>query len=698
MALFEKKKQNTEEKQKETPSKPHEDAAQGANSPDEALMRRQSAPRPTAQDEARRMYEAQQMKMMHGQGRDASGAMDGFKALKQVIGKEQVQAAQLTLNRYKEGKANLERRIVDNEQWYKLRHWECMRDKKEDVQPTSAWLFNCIANKHADAMDNFPSPNILPREEGDKAEAEMLTSIVPVILDQCEFEQTYSDVQNYKLKTGTGVYGVFWDKSKLNGLGDVSIRKVDIINLFWESGITDIQKSRHLFHVELADNDLLIGAYPQLQGKLGNATMDITKYIYDDTVDTNNKSVVVDWYYKKQQGGRTVLHYCKYVNDEVLFATENDPNFAERGWYDHGMFPFVFDALFHTEGTPTGFGYIDVGKVAQEYIDRGNQAIMKNMLANAKPRHFIRNDGSVNENEYADTTKDFIHVDGNLGQDSIVPVQGKPLNDIYVKVVENKIEELKETTGNRDVSTGGTTSGATAASAIAAMQEAGSKLSRDNNKASYRAFRKLCLMVIELIRQFYDMPRCFRIMGENGAARFVQYSNAGIQPQHQGFDLGQDMGFRLPLFDIEVTAQRQSPYSKMAQNELALSFYNAGFFNPQMADQALACLDMMDFDRKQFIMQKIAENGGMYQQMLMMQEQMLMLAQMVDQDRGSNLAEQIAAGITGGAPVAPIDGSMGGQAPAAKVNETEALGGNDGEESSHTKKARQRVAESTDPT
>ena len=693
MALFKKgeKKPNTEEK----PPQRREEATQGTASNEEALMRRQSAPRPTAQDESRRIYEAQQMKMMQGQGMDASGAMDGFKALKQVIGKEQVQAAQLTLNRYKEGKANLERRIVDNEQWYKLRHWECMRDKKEDVQPTSAWLFNCIANKHADAMDNFPSPNILPREEGDKAEAEMLTSIVPVILDQCEFEQTYSDVQNYKFKTGTGAYGVFWDKTKLNGLGDVSIRKVDIINLFWESGITDIQKSRHLFHVELADNDLLIGAYPQLQGKLGNATMDITKYIYDDTVDTNNKSVVVDWYYKKNVGGRTVLHYCKYVNDEVLFATENDPNYAERGWYDHGLFPFVFDVLFPTEGTPTGFGYIDVGKDSQAYIDRGNQAIMKNMLANAKPRHFIRNDGSVSEEEYADMTKDFVHVDGNLGQDSILPIQGKPLSDIYVKVIDNKIDELKETTGNRDVSTGGTTGGVTAAAGLAAQMEAGSKLSRDSNKSSYRAFRKLCLMVIELIRQFYDLPRSFRIMGENGVARYIQYSNAGIQPQHQGFDLGQDMGYRLPLFDIEVTAQKQSPYSKMSQNELALQFYQAGFFNPQMADQSLACLDMMDFDRKHFIMQKIAENGGMYQQMLMMQQQMLQLAQIVDGHEGTNIAEQMAAGMMGGAPVAP---AMGGQAPSAKVKETEALGGNEGEESHVTKKARQRVAESTDPT
>ena len=621
---------------------------------------------------------------------ESEGIMDGFAALTQVIGREEVLKAYQTLLKYKEGKANLEQKIVDNEQWYKLRHWECMRAKTEEVQPTSAWLFNCIANKHADAMDNFPAPNILPREEGDKGEAEMLTSILPVILDQDNFEQTYSDVWNYKLKGGTGVYGVFWDSSKLNGIGDISIKKIDLINLFWESGITDIQKSRNVFHVELADNDMLFGMYPQLSGKLGTSTLDLNKYVYDDSVDTSNKSAVVDWYYKKNQNGKTVLHYCKFVNDEVLFATENDPNYAERGWYDHGQYPFVFDVLFPVEGSPAGFGYIDVGKVAQEYIDRGNQAIMMNMLANTKPRHFIRNDGSVNEIEYADLTKDFVHVDGNLGQDSILPIQGKALPNIYVEVINNKIDELKETTGNRDISTGGTTSGVTAASAIAAMQEAGSKLSRDNNKAAYRSFRRVCLMVIELIRQFYDLPRCFRIMGENGAANFVQYSNAGITPQHQGIEMGVDMGYRTPLFDIEITAQKQSPYSKMSQNELALQFYQAGFFNPQMADQALACLDMMDFDRKQFIMQKIAQNGGMYQQMLAMQQQMLMMAQALDQTQGTNMAEQMAAGITGGAMPAPTDG---GGASASEV-----LGG-DGKakEASNTKKARQRVAESTSP-
>ena len=665
---------------------------------EEQMMRRQSAPRPSAQEELQRMQAAPSMA-------DQNGALDGFKALAQVISKEQVQKARQILQKYKEGKANLEQKIIESEQWYKLRNWECMRKQSKDidqVEPVSGWLFNSIANKHADAMDNFPSPNILPREEGDKAEAEMLTSIIPVILEQNNFEETYDVESDDKLKGGTGVYGVFWDASKLGGLGDIAVEQEDILSLFWQPGITDIQKSRHFFHVALVDNDVLIGQYPQLSGKLGSSSLDLSRFIYDDAVDTSEKSAVVDWYYKKNQGGKTVLHYCKFVNDEVLFATENEtepvmddlgniirPPMAETGWYDHGLYPYVFDPLFRMKGTPCGFGYVDVAKSAQEYIDRGNQAILENLLANASPRHFIRNDGSVNEEEYADMRKKFVHVDGNLGQDSILPIQGKPLNDIYVSVINNKVDELKETTGNRDISTGGTTSGVTAASAIAAMQEAGSKLSRDNNKASYRAFRKVCLMIIELIRQFYDMPRCFRILGENGAASFVEYSNAGILPQQQGMEMGIDMGVRVPLFDIEITAQKQSPYSKMSQNELALQFYTAGFFNPQMADQALACLDMMDFDRKQFIMQKIAQNGGMYQQMLMMQQQMLQMAQMID----PAMAEQMAVGIMGGQPGAPM---MGGEP--SDVEETEALGGSVEKEATNTKKARQRVADSTSPT
>lgn len=597
------------------------------------------------------------------------------------IGVEQLREAAQTLRKYKQGKANLEQRVIDNEEWYRLRHWECLRQgsKKQQVEPVSAWLLNSIANKHADAMDNFPAPNILPREPGDVKEARQLSAIVPVVLEQAGFEATYSEGWWDKIIGGTAIYGVFWDGSKLGGLGDIAVEPVDILNLFWEPGVTKIQNSANVFHVKLEDNAALEQAYPELSGKLGGNGLDISKYVYDDTVDTTEKSVVVDWYYKKKTGGKTVLHYCKFVGDTVLYATENENG---EGWYDHGKYPFVFDPMFRVKGTPCGFGYIDIGKGAQEYIDRGDQAVMQNMLSNAKPRYFVRSDGSVNEQEYADMTKDFVHTNGNLGQDSILPVVGKVLNSIYLNVLDRKVDELKETTGNRDVSTGGSTSGVTAASAIAAMQEAGSKLSRDGNKAAYRAFREVVELVVELIRQFYDLPRQFRILGENGREDFVSYTNAGIKPVYQGMEMGVDMGYRLPVFDIEITAEKASPYSKLSQNELALQFFGAGFFNPQMTDQALACLEMMDFDGKEQIMQRISANGTLYQRLMMAQQQAVAMAQLVDMKLGTNYAMQL------------LGGAQGTQQPMpGRVPDT----GNSGGESSVTANARKEAADRAAP-
>lgn len=622
-------------------------------------------------------------------------AKDALSVLQQPIGREQIMQAHKTLLEYKRGKNSLEQRIIQNEQWYKLRQWEYLRSnsEKDQVEPVSAWLFNSLQNKHADAMDNFPSPNFLPREEQDAEEAEKLSSIVPVILDQNGFELTYSDEADDKLHSGTGIYGVFWDKDKLNGLGDISIRNVDVLSVFWEPGKQNIQDSRNLFTVELRDNDLLIEEYPELDGKLGRNTGEIAEYVHDDTIDTTNKSAVIDWYYKKKQNGKTVLHYVKFVGDTVLFATENDAQYAQSGWYDHGKYPFVFDALFRVKGSPCGFGFIDVAKSVQEYIDRADQAILENLLANATPRHMISKASSVNEEEFLDVRKPIVHVEGLISEEQIKPLTVNTLTGIYQNVLDGKINEIKEVTGNRDISTGGTTAGVTAASAIAAMQEAGSKLSRDSNKSSYRAYREVMLLVVELIRQFYDLPRQFRIIGQNGMNEFVSFDNSGIQMQKQPNFAGQDMGYRMPLFDIEISAQKSSPYSKLAQNELALQFYSQGFFNPQLSDQALACLSMMDFDRKETIMQRIAQNGTMYQQIQQMQKQLMMLGTMVDRMTGKgevtqNLAQQF--GI-----------QMPAMTPAAneqtESERTAALGGEPSAEPAHVRNARQRVADSTAP-
>lgn len=148
-------------------------------------------------------------------------------------------------------------------------------------------------------------------------------------------------------------------------------------------------------------------------------------------------------------------------------------------------------------------------------------------------------------------------------------------------------------------------------------------------------------MTIELIRQFYDTARCFRITGEDGIQKFISYSSENISPQKQQSAFGVELGYRTPLFDIEITAAKESPYSRVAQNEMALQFYQAGFFNPQNADAALACLDMMDFDRKQPVMRKIRERGEQYKQAVMQAEANALAQSGLFTGSGNNTAQSV---------------------------------------------------------
>ena len=575
----------------------------------------------------------------------------GQEVLTPRIGAEQVRQAAEVLRKYRLGKQNLDRRIIDNEQFWKLRHWEQMEKSGEggnpqDVRPASGWLVNCILSKHADAMDSYPEPTVLPREPGDRKEAEVLSRVLPVILKNNKFKRAYSQAWWNKLKSGCAVYGVFWDGGKLHGLGDIDIRSMDVLNLFWEPGVQSIQESEHFFSTELTPNRRLEEQYPELAGKLGRSGGQVSRYLYDDKVDTSEQSLVVDWYYHTVEQGRRVLQYCKFVGENVLYATENDPEMAGKGWYDHGQYPFVFDVLFPEEGTPCGYGYVDLCKSAQKQIDLMNQAILKNTLASATPRFFIRSDGAVNENEYADWTRPFVHTNGNLGADSIAPIRVPTLDSVYVAVLQNKIAEMKETAGNRDVMSGGTAGGVTAATAIAALQEAGGKLSRNMIDDGYEAFADVVTLCIELIRQFYELPRQFRLLGAMGTEEFVSYDHSGLQPRVM--DDGVTVSYRVPEFDLEIGAERESPYRTAEANQLALQLFQMGFFRDDLADQALRCLELMEFKNKDQLARVISGGQTQARQIAALRQQLLQLAQVVDEAKGTHLAESLSAEQGGG--------------------------------------------------
>ena len=568
-------------------------------------------------------------------------------AAEEVIGTEEVAKAAQLLQQYKSGKAALDTRIVDNELWFRMRHWKNYKNKMMEDKPTpaSGWLFNSIANKHADAMDNYPEPNVLPRAADDEKTAKVLSKVLPVVLEQADYEQAYSDTWWRKLKQGTGVKGIFWDPTKRRGIGDIAIKSMDILMLYWEPGVMDIQESPNLFSLSLEDNDQLKAKWPQMDGHTGS-TLEVAKYIHDENISTADKSVVVDWYYKKARPeGQPLLHYCKFCNGVVLYASENDPQYAGRGFYDHGQYPFVFDPLFMEEDSPAGFGYIDVMKDTQTAIDEMNNAMDENIKLAAKPRFLLSDAAGVNEEELADWSKDIVHVAGGIRDGILSPLQTAGLQGNCISYRDARVSELKEISGNRDVSQGGTT--------IAALQEAGSKLSRDMLKSAYRAFAKECYLIIELMRQFYDEERVYRITGPTGQTEFVPFSGQSLRPQPVGMVGGVELGAHEPVFDITVSAAKKSTFNRLSQNETAKECYQLGFFAPANADAALAALDMMDFEGIEKVRERVQQNGTLYQQLQQAMEQVQKMAGLLDQMTGSNMsaaagAAAQAAGASGG--------------------------------------------------
>ena len=559
-----------------------------------------------------------------------------------IIKKEEIARAAATLRKYREGKKNLDERIVKEEEFWRRRDWKYIDGERGGTNFATPWLFNCVLSKYADVMDSYPAANLLARQRDDVSEAKKLSSIIPVIHAQNDFEATYSDLAWYTLKHGGGAFGVFWDSSKHNGVGDISVRRVDLLNLFWEPGVRDIQSSANVFHVELVDVDVIKRKYPWADG-IGTNGYTVKKYVYDDKMDTSDKALVVDWYYKKfDEEGRSVLHYCKFCEDVVLFASENDLQYAQ-GWYAHGKYPFVVQAVYPVEGSICGEGLIAVGMETQMQLDLLNRVAIENALSGCKPRYFARRGSGIDQDAFADWTKEIVEVENGLGEDDVRLIETKPLAGNYIAFLESKIEELKYCTSNQDVNNGAAPSGITAASALAALQETGGKNSRSINKTFHRAFREVVYLEIELIRQFYDAPREFRVIPDvlgAGTDEFVTYDNANLKPQAQMVQ-GRDMGCRVPEIDMCVTVEKERPYKKMEINELALGFYAKGFFNPQMCDQALACLRMMDFEGKDELMREIGKNGTMAQRLQMIGTIAFNLAKKYDPKMALQLAQTL---------------------------------------------------------
>lgn len=554
-----------------------------------------------------------------------------------IINSEWCRKASETLNRYKSQKAVLDTKVKEANEWYMQRHWKIVKkltvDTKQAPEPTTAWLFNSICNKHADAMDYYPQSVFLPRSSDDEVIASQLGTVVSAIKEECGYQKIYDDKWWDKLIGGSGIVGTFWDFHKHGGAGGIEMRLVSILNLFWKGKIDDIQKSPYVFEVEEVDKDQLVAECPFLKDKLITIDNVAEEYESEEQKDDLQNATVIHAWYKK--AGK--LHYCKYCQDEVIYASENDPRFKKTGIYMHGEYPYHVDRLYPVKNSIAGMGYVDLFSSCQMYIDKLEQAMLENAIANSKPRMLVSDRAGINKDEFADITVPLVHVE-NLDERAVLPLKSSELSGAAFNMLADKINEMKETSANRDFAQGSVSSGVTSGAAIAALQESGNKTSRDIIKASYYVEGKIDEQIINLLRQFMTLPQFYRVVGKDKSTEYIEFSNAGLLPQKKMTESG-DVYYKLPIFDIKIRAQKQSPFSTMEENERVMAMFNMGMFRPEMATQTILALKAMDFEGKDEIIGEVQKYGTIYEELVRTKQELeLVKAQFMPQLGGMNPA------------------------------------------------------------
>ena len=557
------------------------------------------------------------------------------------IGLDEIHEAMQTFRKYQNSKKPYDERFKQAFREYNLLYTEATapqiktddngRPRKVLVpHRKGAQALNVIMNKHADAMDNYPEIICLPRAQDDEQAAKTLNSVIPCIHKRNGFIRTYSDEQLDKFVGGCGCYAVLWDKTAENGLGDIAISRVDILNLFWEPHIENIQDSANVFFARYFDEEGIRKVYPELES-VSTASLGLVEHeTYDNSNKSNDKVILLDWYYKKNGE----LHLCKFVGEHILYSSENEG----KPIYNHGKYPFVLEPMFRLRDTPVGFGFMDVVRAPQNQLDELKHDMLVNIKVNSQPRVYANTGVGVNNDDMTDLDKTVIEVNGQL-QGNIAPVESKELASGAWSLYDRLSNEIKETSATNDASNGASAAGVTSGSAIAALQEAGGKVSRDSNKLAQEAMTELAQLEIELMRQFYNLPRIFRITGENNQTTYEEFDNTDLRKQPLTYTDtdGQTVNYtdedgnileRLPIFDIDVKAQKASPFATAAQNEMMMNLFQMGAFNPQAADATLVMLDGMTFEGKEKLIEKIKQNQTLSQAVQKLSNKVQMLEAM----------------------------------------------------------------------
>lgn len=498
------------------------------------------------------------------------------------------------------------------------------------LQTLKSTVNNCIA----DQMDNMPEATMAPERPGLEDTATDLTDVVRFILAQNNYEALHRRRVEDFFVTGSSVTQVCWDEDMDGGKGDVALIRWPMESFLWDPFAETIQSARAVMKVSWHPLAWFREHYPK-EGKYVNGE-DLShnavgqheaqlEYGQDD----ESRAMLVEYWYRTYDADKRRYQVnVAYMAGGALLDKAEDV-------YDHGMYPFIVDAMTPIEGLPVGEGLVMELTPMMRYVNRYAHYIDENLRMSAKNRALVRRNANLDMKALCNWQENVIQGD-DITPDAVQWFQSKPLSGMAPQQMLQFQSDIKQDSGQNQFTRGETAGGVTAASAISALQEAGGKITRLRTAVLNQGFKEMVEQVMWLVSQFYGSKKARMITGRDGKPREVDMSAKHL--------MGGDKSGRLPAppYHVQIQISRRNPLRVQAQNELFIQAYTMAAQAGQQFPLSML-FELLQVDGKDRIMpvlQSLDQTQAVMQQLTqeneMLKGQMQSLQQVIS-DQGQAL-------------------------------------------------------------
>lgn len=489
-------------------------------------------------------------------------------------------------------------RFKENETYLDGKHWDLVpTEDPNEPRPHTPVLWSTLDNIHADLVEAYPKCSPKAETVKDEAAVRMAGDLQNASFARRGFKKVWRQVTKGVLDQGVDFIETFWDKTLYNGLGDANYRRWSVRNMLFDPHVGDLNDSAGVFTMTFERERSVFGKYQEKREKI-KASNNYTVRPSDlsggknaiPSSKENDMVLILNFYWREFTIVKTKigpipkyrLCWAKIAGGTVV----ERPKRPEKSVYAHGDYPFTPIPFEEKDGSLFPLGLVDRFKKMQWYIDKVDQGVLCNMLAAIRSKLLCDETAGLDMDALTDWAKNIVK-GKDISEKSVRWFETKPFTNAPMMYAQEKAASMKDESGANQFNRGEGGRGVTAASAIYALQDAGSKRSRKLIDMLYDAVGEVCWQAIELQYEFYTEDRLVAITDDGGEPHDVTVNNATFKSSsHNGI---LDMRMRM-------SAEQDVGYKTALRNQQAIEIFNA-----QMIDSTIA-LQMMDFPDKDKVM------------------------------------------------------------------------------------------------